>query len=76
MYIIVEELCIIFQVEAALTTDQENQELLKLKVDLEEVIELTKDLVKAYQEELEQKKSESGGKIKEICTQYILLCQK
>jgi hypothetical protein len=32
-----------------------------LKVDLEEVIELTKDLVKAYHEELEQKKSESGG---------------
>ncbi|KAF4523480.1 hypothetical protein B566_EDAN004549 [Ephemera danica] len=49
------------QVEAALTTDPENQELIKLKVDLEEVIELTKDLVRAYHEELEQKKAESGG---------------
>ncbi|XP_046382424.1 survival of motor neuron-related-splicing factor 30 isoform X1 [Ischnura elegans] len=34
------------QVEAALTTDPENGELLKLKVDLEEVIELTRDLIK------------------------------
>lgn len=32
------------QVEAALLTDPENKELLKLKVDLEEVIELTQDL--------------------------------
>ncbi|KAG8226318.1 hypothetical protein J437_LFUL011431 [Ladona fulva] len=34
------------QVEAALTTDPDNEELLKLKVDLEEVIELTRDLIK------------------------------
>ncbi|GLV34680.1 Splicing factor 30 [Carabus blaptoides fortunei] len=32
------------QVEAALLSDQDNKELLKLKVDLEEVIELTQDL--------------------------------
>lgn len=32
------------QVEAALLSDPENKELLKLKVDLEEVIELTQDL--------------------------------
>ncbi|KAJ8736400.1 hypothetical protein PYW08_007056 [Mythimna loreyi] len=34
------------QVEAALLTDGENEELLKLKADLEEVIELTQDLIK------------------------------
>jgi survival-of-motor-neuron-related-splicing factor 30 len=32
-------------VEAALTTDPSNEELLKLKNDLTEVIELTKELV-------------------------------
>uniref|UniRef100_A0A0A9Z1N9 Survival of motor neuron-related-splicing factor 30 n=1 Tax=Lygus hesperus TaxID=30085 RepID=A0A0A9Z1N9_LYGHE len=35
------------QVEAALTTNPDNEELLKLKSDLEEVITLTKDLIKA-----------------------------
>ncbi|OXU20028.1 survival of motor neuron-related-splicing factor 30 isoform X2 [Nasonia vitripennis] len=39
------------QVEAALTTDPENEELLKLKIDLEEVIELTHDLIKSQQQE-------------------------
>lgn len=34
------------QVEAALTTDSDNEELKKLKLDLEEVIELTLDLIK------------------------------
>ena len=34
-----------FQVEAALTADPENSELLTLKADLEQVIELTKELV-------------------------------
>lgn len=34
------------QVEAALLTDPQNEELLKLKTDLEEVIELTQDLIK------------------------------
>ncbi|XP_026758732.1 survival of motor neuron-related-splicing factor 30 [Galleria mellonella] len=34
------------QVEAALLTDAQNEELLKLKADLEEVIELTQDLIK------------------------------
>jgi survival of motor neuron-related-splicing factor 30 len=42
-------------VEAALLTDPSNQELLKLKADLEEVIELTKDLIQTQLEE--QKKS-------------------
>lgn len=32
--------------EAALLTDPQNEELLKLKADLEEVIELTQDLIK------------------------------
>lgn len=32
--------------EAALLTDAQNEELLKLKTDLEEVIELTQDLIK------------------------------
>ncbi|XP_055630608.1 survival of motor neuron-related-splicing factor 30-like [Toxorhynchites rutilus septentrionalis] len=44
------------QVEAALLTDPENTELLKLRQDLEEVIDLTKDLIRA-QQEAEQKKS-------------------
>jgi len=43
------------QVEAALLTDPENSELLKLKKDLEEVIELTKDLIRTQLED--QKKS-------------------
>ncbi|XP_068626575.1 survival of motor neuron-related-splicing factor 30 [Battus philenor] len=37
------------QVEAALLTDPENEELLKLKGDLEEVIELTQDLIKTQE---------------------------
>uniref|UniRef100_A0A336LZR9 Survival of motor neuron-related-splicing factor 30 n=1 Tax=Culicoides sonorensis TaxID=179676 RepID=A0A336LZR9_CULSO len=43
------------QVKAALSTDPNNEELLKLKSDLEEVIELTKDLIRAQAEE--QKKT-------------------
>lgn len=39
------------QVEAALLTDPENSELLKLKEDLVEVIELTRDLIKTQLEE-------------------------
>ncbi|XP_011309933.1 survival of motor neuron-related-splicing factor 30 [Fopius arisanus] len=42
------------QVEAALTTDPSNEELLKLKIDLEEVIELTHDLIKSQQHEKRQ----------------------
>lgn len=42
---------IIFQVEAALLTDSDNEELLKLKSDLEEVIELTRDLIKTQEGE-------------------------
>jgi len=38
------------QVVAALTADPENQELLTLKADLEQVIELTQDLLKAQAE--------------------------
>lgn len=41
--------------EAALLTDPENTELLKLKQDLEEVIELTRDLIKSPLDD--QKKS-------------------
>ncbi|XP_055607697.1 survival of motor neuron-related-splicing factor 30 [Uranotaenia lowii] len=44
------------QVEAALQTDPSNGELLKLKTDLEEVIDLTKELIRA-QQETETKKS-------------------
>lgn len=33
------------QVEAALSTDPDNQDLMKLQKDLQEVIELTKDLL-------------------------------
>ncbi|KAH0557251.1 survival of motor neuron-related-splicing factor 30 isoform X2 [Cotesia glomerata] len=42
------------QVEAALTTDPTNEELMKLKIDLEEVIELTRDLIKSQQQEKKQ----------------------
>lgn len=45
--------------EAALLTDPENSELLKLKQDLEEVIALTRDLIKTQLEE--QKKSAYVG---------------
>lgn len=44
----------VFQVEAALTTDPNNEELTKLKIDLEEVIELTHDLIKSQQQEKRQ----------------------
>lgn len=44
------------QVEAALITDPENSELLKLKDDLIEVIELTRDLIKTQLKE-QQKSS-------------------
>lgn len=44
-------LSFLFQVEAALLTDPQNEELLKLKTDLEEVIELTKDLIKTQEGE-------------------------
>lgn len=40
--------------EAALTTDPNNEELTKLKIDLEEVIELTHDLIKSQQQEKRQ----------------------
>ncbi|XP_058806233.1 survival of motor neuron-related-splicing factor 30 isoform X1 [Phymastichus coffea] len=51
------------QVEAALTSDPDNQELLKLKIDLEEVIELTQDLIKTQQQE---KKPETDEKNPEV----------
>lgn len=37
-----------------MTTDPGNEELLKLKIDLEEVIELTHDLIKSSQQEKKQ----------------------
>ncbi|KRG00710.1 survival of motor neuron-related-splicing factor 30 isoform X2 [Drosophila mojavensis] len=49
--------CQLQQVEAALQTDPSNEELLKLKDDLEEVIKLTRDLIKTQLEE--QRKSSS-----------------
>ncbi|XP_067008668.1 survival of motor neuron-related-splicing factor 30 [Anabrus simplex] len=49
------------QVEAALTTDPSNEELLKLKVDLEEVIELTRDLIKTQLLELKAAGGASGS---------------
>lgn len=47
------------QVEAALLTDINNEELLKLKADLEEVIELTQDLIKTQEGETEISKIHS-----------------
>lgn len=60
------------QVEAALTTDPSNEELLKLKTDLEEVIQLTCELVKtqlleeekALKDAEENKTSVSSGSSK------------
>ncbi|XP_071947252.1 survival of motor neuron-related-splicing factor 30-like [Antedon mediterranea] len=42
------------QVEAALTSDPDNEELLKLKQDLQEVIDLTCDLITATPESVQQ----------------------
>lgn len=42
------------QVEAALTTDPNNEELIKLKFDLKEVIKLTHDLIKSQHQEKRQ----------------------
>lgn len=42
------------QVEAALVTDPDNQELLKLKIDLNEVIELSLDLKNKAEEAANQ----------------------
>nr|BAN20930.1 survival motor neuron protein [Riptortus pedestris] len=50
------------QVEAALTTSPDNEELLKLKNDLEEVIQLTCDLIKA---QLLDEKSNADGDLLE-----------
>lgn len=44
----------LLQVEAALTTDPNNEELIKLKFDLKEVIKLTHDLIKSQQQEKRQ----------------------
>lgn len=49
------------QVEAALTTDPDNEELLKLKSDLEEVIELTRDLIKTQLLELRAAEESAAG---------------
>ena len=55
------------QVEAALTSDPANSELLKLKADLEQVIDLTKELVAqsvakagGHREEEEEEEEEPG----------------
>ncbi|XP_033099419.1 survival of motor neuron-related-splicing factor 30-like [Anneissia japonica] len=45
------------QVEAALTSDADNEELLKLKQDLQEVIDLTLDLIKAAPEVTQEEDS-------------------
>lgn len=65
------------QVEAALTTDPANEELLKLKVDLEEVIELTRDLIKTQLLELKAAENAAGGsKIEEDVTAKLLAAEQ
>ncbi|KAJ9577693.1 hypothetical protein L9F63_005773 [Diploptera punctata] len=60
------------QVEAALTTDPTNEELLKLKVDLEEVIELTRDLIKTQLLELKAAENSAGGsKVEDVTTKLL-----
>lgn len=56
------------QVEAALTTNPENDELLKLKNDLEEVINLTKDLIKA---QMQDEKTDGEDDKEEITTPMV-----
>lgn len=51
------------QVEAALLTDSSNEELHKLKTDLEEVIELTHDLIKTQLQEAGGSSTEKETKI-------------
>lgn len=65
---------IYFQVEAALTTSPDNEELLKLKNDLEEVIQLTCDLIKA---QLLDDRSNSGELLQlfqDIAIMLFLFC--
>ncbi|EDO39770.1 predicted protein [Nematostella vectensis] len=61
------------QVDAALTTDPDNEELLKLKQDLEEVINLTLDLlkvnVKVPEAELPNAKWKVGHRCQAVWTQ-------
>ncbi len=62
------------QVEVALTADPDNPELTKLKEDLEQVLQLTKDLIS------QQVEQGGGGDDKEViihpsalsCSQYVL----
>lgn len=49
------------KVDSALTSDANNDELLKLKSDLEEVIALTLDLIKTQQEESIKFSEDSRG---------------
>ncbi|KAL0268853.1 UNVERIFIED_CONTAM: hypothetical protein PYX00_010661 [Menopon gallinae] len=58
------------QVEAALTIDPDNEELQKLKIDLEEVLTLTKDLIK--QQLLEARKNSLPGGSADAATLALL----
>ncbi|XP_054267758.1 survival of motor neuron-related-splicing factor 30-like [Macrosteles quadrilineatus] len=53
------------QVEAALTTDPDNEELHKLKTDLEEVIQLTLELIKTQLLEEQKLKDSAEGEIED-----------
>ena len=58
-WVVIYEITELFQVEAALTADAENSELLTLKADLEQVIGLTEELIAAQAGEISTK-SESN----------------
>ena len=49
------------QVDAALTSDPENAELLTLKADLEQVIELTRTLIEQQKELTNSQVAETSG---------------
>ena len=49
------------QVDAALTSDPENAELLTLKADLEQVIELTRTLIEQQKELTNSQVTETSG---------------
>uniref|UniRef100_A0A1B6K1X0 Survival of motor neuron-related-splicing factor 30 n=1 Tax=Homalodisca liturata TaxID=320908 RepID=A0A1B6K1X0_9HEMI len=64
------------QVEAALTTEPENEELQKLKTDLEEVIQLTCELIKTQLLEEQKLKETSEGDFEDALSEATLSGKK
>ncbi|KAL4712713.1 hypothetical protein ACJJTC_008010 [Scirpophaga incertulas] len=60
------------QVEAALLTDPQNEELLKLRADLEEVIELTQDLIKSQDGDSKESSIHSSSNNDDVTASLLL----